>query len=346
VGIVSLVAAAELALLLFAIVPTPWNAACLFLNGLALGMVFGLVLGFLEGRRLTEALAAGLCVSFILADGVTKSVGAWLLQLGISENWMPSAAGLLFLAPLGLGVWMLSRIPPPSVVGIAARTMRAQLNRIDRWSLFGRHAFGLTLLVVMYLAVSILRGMRADYAPEIWRGLGAPALPGTFTWSEIGVAFGILVVSGCSILIRENQKAFFAALATCGMGFLLIVVALVGQQTGFLGAFPFMVTIGLGLYLPYVAIHTTVFERLLAMTRDRGNIGFLLYVADSVGYLGYVAVLVLRRTITVGVDFVEFFLLACWLTCGLSLACLALSWRYFATRSAAPVGPTVAEGVA
>jgi Family of unknown function (DUF5690) len=36
-------------------------------------MVFGLILGFLEGRRHTEALTAGLCASFILADGTSKS---------------------------------------------------------------------------------------------------------------------------------------------------------------------------------------------------------------------------------------------------------------------------------
>src|SRR5262245_34629104 len=51
VGILILIALAELALFLFAVVPAPWNAACLFLHGLPLGIVFGLVLGFLEGRR-------------------------------------------------------------------------------------------------------------------------------------------------------------------------------------------------------------------------------------------------------------------------------------------------------
>ena len=71
-----LIGAAELALVLLAVVPTPWNALFMFLNGIPLGMVFGLVMGFLEGRRITEALSAGLCTSFILADGATKSVGA------------------------------------------------------------------------------------------------------------------------------------------------------------------------------------------------------------------------------------------------------------------------------
>src|SRR6185369_15594478 len=77
--LLSLIAFAELALLFFGMSAAPWNAIFLFLNGLPLGMVFGLVLGFLEGRRHTEALTAGLCTSFILADGVTKSVGSYLL---------------------------------------------------------------------------------------------------------------------------------------------------------------------------------------------------------------------------------------------------------------------------
>src|SRR5947208_1063780 len=58
--LVGLIVFAELALLLFATLPLPAKALGLFLNGLALGVVFGLVLGFLEGRQKTEALAAAL----------------------------------------------------------------------------------------------------------------------------------------------------------------------------------------------------------------------------------------------------------------------------------------------
>ena len=119
VTLLLLIGLAEAALLLFAIVPAPYNFVCLFFNGLPLGMVFGLVLGFLEGRRVTEALNAGLCASFILADGVTKSVGAYLLAWGVGQFWMPFAAGLLFVPPLALGVWMLTRIPPPDAADVA-----------------------------------------------------------------------------------------------------------------------------------------------------------------------------------------------------------------------------------
>jgi len=90
------------------------------------------------------------------------------------------------------------------------------MTRSDRWSLFARYAPGLTPLVVLYLVVTILRSIRADFAPEIWQALGEPAEPGTFTRSEVVVALGILAANGGSVLWRDNVKAFFASLATCG----------------------------------------------------------------------------------------------------------------------------------
>ena len=116
-----MIAISQFSLLLFGLVPPPYNFVCLFLNGLPLGMVFGLVLCFLEGRRVTEALNAGLCASFILADGVTKSVGAYLLQAGVTQFWMPFAAGLFFIPALLLCVWMLTQIPPPGPSDVAQR---------------------------------------------------------------------------------------------------------------------------------------------------------------------------------------------------------------------------------
>ena len=325
-----LILIAEAALILFGLLPRPWNAACLFLNGLPLGMVFGIVIGFLEGRRLTELLAAGLCASFILADGVTKSVGAWLLAQGISEDWMPAAAGALFLLPFGTCVAMLARIPPPTPRDIAARSERYPMTQMERWAFLRRYAVGLTPLVLMYLLVSIVRSIRADFAPELWRGLGSPAAPETFTYSEIFVALGVLAANGSAVLIADNRRALLAALATCGLGFGLLMAALLARNSGLADGFGFMVLIGLGLYLPYVAIHTTVFERLLGLTRDRGNIGFLICVADAVGYLGYVTIMVARNFLPAAGDVLGLLTTVCWLTIGLSAVSLVVAWRYFA----------------
>ena len=207
--LLALLAVAETALLLFGLTPPPYNGVWLFVNGIPLGMVFGLVLGFLEGRRQTEALAAGLCASFIVADGVTKSVGAFLLKAGVSEYWMPFAAGLLFVPPLLLFVWMLTRIPHPSKQDVLARSERAPIDRVQRWELFRRYAAGLTLLVLLYLLITILRSVRADFAPEIWAGLQATVPPEVFAWSESAVAAGVLLLTGSTVLLREPPARLF-----------------------------------------------------------------------------------------------------------------------------------------
>jgi Family of unknown function (DUF5690) len=329
--ILLLVLLAELALLLFALVPRPWNAWCLFLNGLPLGMVFGLVLGQLEGRRSTEALAAGLCTSFILADGVTKSVGSWLLEMKVPEHWMPCLAGALFLPPLFVCVAMLARVSPPTRSDLSHRSQRQALDRSQRWFLFRSFAIGLVPLIIMYLVVTIIRSMRADFAPELWKGMGVAAPPAIFTQSELYVALLVLAINGGAVLIHDNRLAFRVSLGTCILGMMLLAVALLAWHNDLLSGFAFMVLVGQGLYLPYVAVHTTVFERLLAMTRVRGNSGFLMYLADSIGYLGYVAVMIAKNFATTPADIFGFFVSLCWLCVCVSLLCLLVSWFYFAT---------------
>jgi hypothetical protein len=342
--LLGLIGAAQVALVLFGLASFPLAGLWLFLNGVALGMVFGLVLGFLEGRQHTEALAAGLCTSFIVADGFTKSVGASLLARGVSEAWMPAAAGLLFVPPLLLFVVMLARIPAPSSRDVAARSERTPMNRAQRRQFFRRYGIGLMLLVLVYLLITVLRSVRADFAPEIWRGLGATIEPGVYTWSETIVAAGVLVLCGSTVFVRDNRRAFFTALAVAIGGACLVGVALLSLGADLLSPFGFMVLHGLGLYLPYIAVHTTLFERLIAMTGDRGNIGYLMYLADAFGYLGYVVVMLARNLLEPTAQFLPFFLTLSWGIAGACVVLLVPCWYYFAThpatqRKVEPIAP-------
>ena len=66
-----------------------------------------------------------------------------------------------------------------------------------------------------------------------------------------------------------------------------------------------------GLYMPYVAIHTTVLERFIALTRERGNLGYLMALVDSTGYFGYVVVLLVRKLVRFEGNILQFFIVAC-----------------------------------
>ena len=322
---------AEGMLLLFGFVPRPWNIGCLLLNGMFLGIIFGLVLSFLEGRKQTEILIAGLCASFIVSDGVAKSVGIWLLNKGITENWMPFFAGLLFMLPTVVFISMLSKVPAPSAKDIAARAERLPMTAQDRRSFFMKYAPGLGGIIVVYLLVTLLRSIRADFAPELWKDLGYAQSPGTFTQSELLVSLGVVIIIGLTVFINNHYKAFRFALHTSLAGFVLVLLAVAGLRMG-MDSFLFMVLMGLGVYLPYVAIHSIVFERLIAITRGRANIGFLMYMADSVGYTGYILLMLLRYATPPGQTILSLFLGAA-IIFGMAgvLLILYCNW-YFKTR--------------
>src|SRR5262249_29751242 len=130
--LVGLILCAEAALFLFALTPPAVQVVALFLNGLPLGMVWGLVVRYLEGRRTSEFLLAALSCSFIVSSGIVKDVGRFLLTCGVSESWMPFAVGLLFLPPFLASVWFLDQLPSPDAADMAARARRQSMNGRQR----------------------------------------------------------------------------------------------------------------------------------------------------------------------------------------------------------------------
>jgi hypothetical protein len=205
----------------------------------------------------------------------------------------------------------------------------------ERWALFQKHSVGLVTIIILYLLVTVLRSLRADFQPEIWKGLGVDAEPSVFTTTELWVSVVVLLVNGSLVMMRNNRVAFYTSLGICAVGLAWLLAVVLGRRAGMVDPFAYVVMIGLGLYLPYVAIHTTVFERLLATTRDKGTSSYLLYLADSFGYLGYVAVLLGKGSLSKQGDLLGLFENAALLAGVLGLALLAVSVAGFSRSTRA-----------
>jgi hypothetical protein len=323
-----LISFAEVSWLLFGLVPPPWNSVFAFLNGLPLGIVFGLILSFLEGRKNAEFLISGLCASFIVSDGFSKSVGASLLHWGVNEQWMPFLSGLLFVLPVLFFSYLLNRVQPPMEEDVQARSPRNPMTQKDRWYFFNKYAPGIVGIVLLYLFVTFLRSIRADFAPELWKGLGLKQSALIYTTSELWVSLAVLIVSGLTIYFRNHAKAFLFSLFMCIVGFVLCLAAAVGLHNG-LAPFFLMVLLGLGVYLPYVGIHTTIFERWIAATRENANIGFLMYIADSIGYTGYAVLLLFKSLYSANESILDAFLILCFTLGILGVMVATASFSYF-----------------
>jgi hypothetical protein len=174
----------------------------LFLNGLPLGTVWGVVFSFLEGRRTSEILGAGLSCAYVVASGAVKSVGSSLLGAGVSESWMPATTGLLFLPIFLVAVYGLSLIPRPGAADVAARTEREPMSRAERRQFLRQFLPGLLLLVIVYLFLTSYRDFRDNYAAEIWADLGADRQSRLFTLTEIPIALSVMIALGLLFLVK------------------------------------------------------------------------------------------------------------------------------------------------
>jgi hypothetical protein len=332
-AILGLIGAAELTLVLFALIPPPWNIACLFMNGLALGMIWGLVFGFLEGRRLTEMLGAILCASFIVSSGVVKSAGEGVLLKGwANEAWMPAVTGLLFAPLLVLCVFGLALMPPPSAEDERLRVARTPMDAGARRAMFGAYAPGLIALIVVYVGLTALRDFRDNFAAEIWKGLGFGDNAAIFSLSELPVAAIVLVMLSGLMFIRDNRRAFQANLVMIAGGLLLSALASLAFQAHWVGPITWMILLGAGLYLGYTPFNALLFDRFIAASGRSGTAGFLIYVADASGYVSSVVLLIVRNLVGLQLSWVQFLLVITYTSAATGLALILGAGVYFHRR--------------
>lgn len=327
--LVGLILMAELALVLFALVPKPYNIIFLFLNGLPLGLIWGIVFSYLEGRKLTEILGVALSTSFIVSSGVVKSVGFFVMDSwNFSEFWMPAITGALFILPLLFFTWLLERIPKPTQEDIDLRSERIPMTGKDRKNMLLKFLFPITLWVLFYTFLTAFRDFRDNFSRELWDTIGYKGDVSVYSSSETLVAFIVLAVLGFAFYFRDNRKAltFYQFLLLIGCSTLGFSTYLF--QTGNLNPFTWMVVSGFGLYICYVPFNCLFFDRFVGAFRIKGNAGFLIYLADAFGYLGTVGVLLYKNFGQSSLSWIEFFIYSAYAVAGIGLIVISSSILY------------------
>ncbi len=328
--LIGAIAIAEAALLLFAVLPNPWKIVAIFLNGLPLGMVWGFVVAYLEGRRASEIQLAGLSCSFIIASGVVKDVGRSILSQGVPEYWMPFVTGAGFLPFFMLSAFVLDMLPDPNRADIEERVLRRPMTGKERWDFIRRFAVGLSLLLVVYFALTAYRDFRDNYGVELFKSLGYEKAPGVFTKTEFWVAFGVLATLIPISWIRNNRLALLAVYGLLIGGCVLIGASGLLLQAGWISGFTWMILVGLGGYLAYVPYGSVLFDRLVAATRTVGTAVFAIYVCDAVGYTGSTVLQLYKDIFQAKATRLEFFIQFGYVLCVCGIVLLAISYVDFA----------------
>lgn len=295
--IVGLILFAEISLFLFGLIPQPYNFIFLFLNGLPLGMVWGIVFSYLEGRRFTEVLAMGLSVSLIISSGILKTayfeIHDWFPS--VTEFWMPALVGVIFLPLFLLFVWMLSVIPQPTETDILLRAERVPMTKDDKRNVLKEFGVGIICFVLLYSLLVTMRDFRDNFSVEIWKEIGGAWDKTIFSKTELITGLIVLGAIGCLSMIRSNIKGFWAVQWLIALGLLLSGTSTLLFQLNLLSPFWWILLIGMGLFLAYIPIQVALFERMIALFKIKANAGFFIYICDAIGYLGSVALLLYKE---------------------------------------------------
>jgi MFS family permease len=297
---------AEASLVLFGLLSTPFNVAAMFLNGLSLGCMWGVIFSFIEGRRVTDILASLLGVSMVISSGTAKSIGLYVMNhFQVSEFWMPALIGTVALPLLLLLGWALNKLPEPNKEDIAMKSERETLNGKQRWELFKSFMPFLSMLFVANIAIVVLRDIKEDFLVNI---IDVTAYsPWLFAQIDSVVTLIILGIFGLMVLVKDNLKALSVLFGLIITGMIVMAVVSFGQQQLQLSPVIWLFIQSLCLYIAYLTFQTIFFDRFIACFRIRGNVGFFIVTTDFLGYTGTVLVLVLKEFCNPDIDWAVFY---------------------------------------
>lgn len=167
--IILLISIGWLSLLFFALVPFSFKFIFLFINGLPLGIIWGLVFSYLEGRKFTDLMGALLATSFIISSGLAKTIGGLVLLYTPFDQWsMPFIVASCFMPIMILFTILLNKLPSPNVSDQQERTPRKPMTNSDRRTIINSYGALLIPPVLGYMLLTILRDFCEDFAVELW----------------------------------------------------------------------------------------------------------------------------------------------------------------------------------
>jgi hypothetical protein len=117
------------------------------------------------------------------------------------------------------------------------------------------------------------------------------------------------------------------------LGGALLGLGTLAFQAGLLGPMPWMILAGAGLYLAYLPFNAMLFDRMIAVLGRTANAGFLIYIADTAGYAGSIALLLWRSLFAPSVDWVPLFIAFAHVAAVLIIVLTGISALYFWRRA-------------
>lgn len=326
--VIGLLTFSELSWLGFGVLPVSLKLVCVFFSGLPLGMIWGIVFSYIEGRRISEVLNVGLSVAMIISSGLVKTLGQFVLdRFQVTEYWMPFVTGALVYPFMLLCTYLLNQIPEPDVQDKLQRTERVPMNGKEKRAFFKQFFWGICMLILLYASLTVFRELRDSFAADVWKELQVSGAM-IFTRTEIPIAFFVLALMFCIVFIRSNRLALNVIYGISVIGGLITILSTLLFTYGLLSPVNWMIFSGLGMYMGYIPF-TYLIERLIASLHVVSTAVFLIYLADSFGYLGTAGVFMVKNFSSLDISWVNMLIYTAYSSAIISILTVFGTYIYF-----------------
>lgn len=326
--IIGLLTFSQIAWLGFGSLPIPLKIVSVFFSGLPLGMIWGIVFSYIEGRRISEILNVGLSVALIVSSGLVKTLGQFVLDnMPVSEYWMPFVTGALVYPFMLLCSWLLNQIPEPNAEDIIQRTERAPMNKKEKRQFFKQFFWGICMLILLYASLTVFRELRDSFAADIWKELHVEGAM-IFTQTELPIALFVLIMMFTIVFIKNNRLALNIIYGISVIGGLLTIASTALYIYGFITPIWWMILSGLGMYMGYIPF-TYLIERLIASLQVVSTAVFVIYLADSFGYLGTTGVFMIKNFTSFDISWTTMLIYTACISAVVSILSVLATYVYF-----------------
>lgn len=292
---------AEASLILFGLIDAPYNAIIMFINGLSLGCLWGVIFSFIEGRRVTDVLASLLGVSIVVSSGTAKSIGLFVMnELHVDQFWMPAIIGAVALPLLVLLGYILNRLPHPDQSDIAHKSERVAIDGKQRKNIFKEYMPILILLLVANFLLLVLRDIKEDFLVDIIDMSNQSSW--LFAKVDTIVTLIILALFGLIVFFKSNIKAMMVLLGLVTISTAAMSYVSFNHETMNLSPIAWLFIQSLSLYIAYLTFQTIFFDRFIACFKIKGNVGYFIALIDFIGYAGTVTLLFTKELFSINLN--------------------------------------------
>lgn len=282
--IVLILTSATIPLLLMGFSNCKYWPIWMLLNGFPLGLIWGIVFSYIEGRNLTELIGAILACTFIFSSGFVKSIAILLQESHFSLEFIPFYVAIIFLIPAIIFSYLLEKMPKPSNEEILANAPRTALTKSERKAINKKYFGFLFAIVLLYGFLTLLRDIRDNFGAEIMSGLHIYNAK-NLTQLESIITIIMLVSIPFISRVKNHYNAILITIVATFIGGLICISTSILFKNQVIDGMGLLLFSGGGIYVGYILINISIMNRLIGFNGTPANSGFLVYMADSAGYL-------------------------------------------------------------